>query len=123
MGYRIFTDSQGTEWQAWDIIPRLAERRARQRRAALLRVEGERRASEERRKVAGERPVLSHGLNGGWLCFEASREKRRLAPIPGDWLRCAVARLEEYLRAAVPAVRVNTELELPIIARLDRRAV
>lgn len=83
MGYRIVTDSQGTEWQAW---------------------------------------VLSQGLNGGWLCFEAPAEKRRLAPVPTDWLRCAVARLEEYLRAALPAPRVNDAVKLPIIAAIDRRA-
>lgn len=112
MGYRIFTDSQGVEWQAWDIIPQLAERRARQRRLARARVEADRRVTDERRKTSGERAVLSHGLQKGWLCFETAREKRRLAPIPADWLRCAVARLEDYLRAAVPAVRVNVDLPL-----------
>lgn len=120
MGYRIFTDSQGVEWQAWDIIPRLAERRARERRSVRAVVKAERR-TDDRRKVAGERTVLGNGMNHGWLCFEALREKRRLAPIPPDWLRCAVARLEEYLRAAVPAVRINIP-DMPMLANLDQRA-
>src|SRR5687768_4354739 len=28
MSYRLFEDSQGTEWQVWDVVPRLEERRA-----------------------------------------------------------------------------------------------
>ncbi|MDB4878617.1 MAG: hypothetical protein JWL60_63 [Gemmatimonadetes bacterium] len=121
MGYRIFTDSLGTEWQAWDIVPRLAERRARERRNARLAVDRERRLADERRLVAGERSVLSRGLHQGWLCFETAMEKRRLAPIPSDWLRCTVARLEEYLRSAVPAARASAALAIPVLAHLDRR--
>ena len=34
MGYRIFKDSTGTEWQTWDVVPHLAERRVRERRRA-----------------------------------------------------------------------------------------
>jgi len=105
MSYRIFTDSSGTEWHTWDIIPRLAERRARERRIARLAVMRERRLTNERRLGDGERSVLSKGLHQGWLCFEAAIEKRRLAPIPADWVRCTVARLEEYLHLAVPAQR------------------
>ena len=108
MGYRIFRDSAGTEWQTWDVVPRLAERRVIERRRTVApapRVE--RRRMEERRVLTGRRPTLNFGLDGGWLCFEASVEKRRLTPIPNDWERCATARLEEYCRAARPAVRVH----------------
>jgi hypothetical protein len=111
MGYRIFTDSAGVEWQAWDIVPRLAERRARERRVAREAIARERRIVNERRLLQTERAVLSHGLNGGWLCFEAAVEKRRLAPIPPDWQRCGVVRLEEYLRAAVRAPRLRDATE------------
>lgn len=120
MGYRSFTDSLGTDWQAWDIVPRLAERRGPDRRVASLAVARERRQAMERRGPAGERNVLRHGLQRGWLCFEATLEKRRLAPVPADWLECTVARLEEYLRSAVPVSRVAvgpTMIEL-----LNRRA-
>lgn len=119
MGYRVFTDSEGTEWQAWDIIPRLAERRANDRRIARMAVAQERRA-DERRRIQSDRSVLGEGLRAGWLCFETTREKRRLAPIPSDWLRCAVARLEEYLRRAVPAARVAMDFELPGISNAAR---
>ena len=100
MGYRIFRDSAGTEWQAWDVVPRLSERRLGERRARAAAVPRPERRRVERRVQAGRRPLLSAGLDNGWLCFEAPVEKRRLAPIPSDWLSCATARLEEYLRAA-----------------------
>lgn len=120
MGYRIFTDSLGTEWQAWDIIPSHAERRARERRIARLAVVRERRQADERRLRQRERSVLSHGMHQGWLCFEAAIEKRRLSPIPADWLRCTLARLEEYLRAAIPVQRMGAGGAAPVIA-LDLR--
>ena len=121
VGYRIFIDTAGTEWQAWDVIPKLADRRALERRKTRQAVERERRRRVDRRLLAGKRPMLHKGLDSGWLCFEAPFEKRRLAPIPGDWLRVAVARLEEYLWKAKPAPRVSGAIETPVIANMDRR--
>jgi hypothetical protein len=56
--HREFLDTEGERWQVWETHPR--------QRA-------------EPRRVADE-------LLGGWLAFESAREKRRLAPIPDDWL-------------------------------------
>ena len=117
MGYRIFTDSSGTEWQTWDVIPRLAERRAADRRrqersSPPPSVATDRRAERDRRVVVGRRPVLSAGLDGGWLCFEADAQKRRLTPIPADWERCDEACLERYCRAARPAVRPTVAIDV-----------
>ncbi len=102
MGYRVFTDSQGMEWQTWDVVPRLAERRAVERRRSVAATPstGERRLANDRRVTSGRRPMLSAGLDGGWLCFEARAEKRRLTPIPADWLRCDDDCLERYCRQA-----------------------
>ena len=36
MGYRVFTDSQGREWQAWDVVPQLTERRGFDRRVRIV---------------------------------------------------------------------------------------
>jgi hypothetical protein len=106
MGYRIFRDSAGTEWQTWDVVPRLAERRMRERRVQSLAAPRiERRRAVDRRVLSGRRPLLSAGLDCGWLCFEAPVEKRRLSPIPSDWMSCATERLEEYCHAAKPAAR------------------
>ena len=113
MGYRVFRDSTGVEWQTWDVIPHLAERRAAdRRRAAAAALEVQRRRSNDRRTVTGERPQLSIGMDGGWLCFEAQVEKRRLTPIPDDWLRCDEACLERYCRQAKPAARVSKAVDI-----------
>jgi hypothetical protein len=120
MGYRVFTDSHGIEWQAWDVVPQLSERRAGERRrlAASVAVVVERRRQNDRRLVAGRRPFLSAGLDSGWLCFEAPVEKRRLTPIPADWLRCDDACLERYCREAKPAPRSSVAVDLSSLGDL-----
>jgi hypothetical protein len=113
MGYRIFRDSQGTEWQAWDVVPQLTERREIERRVQSAPVEhADRRREPDRRIIKGRRPGLTAGLDGGWLCFENAREKRRLTPIPADWIRCPAEALERYLQAAKRAPRPSTAAEL-----------
>jgi len=118
MGYRIFRDSQGTEWQAWDVIPQLTERRGIERRVQSAPVEhADRRRDPDRRIIKGRRPNLTAGLDGGWLCFENAREKRRLTPIPKDWTRCTADALDRYLQAAKRAPRPSTAAELNDSAR------
>lgn len=102
MAYRSFRDAQGREWEAWDVVPRLIERRLSDRRAHRTALgDDERRHGMERRMLRGRRATLS-GLEQGWLCFEAGKEKRRLTPIPLEWPRCDDARLAEYCERAVP---------------------
>ena len=115
MGYRIFRDSRGTEWQTWDVVPRLGERRATERRSRVPRPVATDRRSGERRSMSIPRPMLRSGLDAGWLCFETADEQRRLAPIPNDWLRCAEERLEQYCAQAKAARRPS--IELPAIGR------
>ena len=112
MGYRVFKDSEGTEWQTWDVVPHLAERRVHDRRAEPTVHTTERRRQPDRRVVVGRRPVLSKGLDGGWLCFEAAVQKRRLTPIPRDWLVCGEEQLERYCRAAKPAARSSGAVDI-----------
>ena len=119
MGYRVFKDSQGTEWQTWDVVPQLSERRLGERRRQRQPPPNDERRSVERRITSGRRPLLSSGLDGGWLCFEAPVEKRRLTPIPGDWLRCPEERLEQYLRQAKPALRASAAVDISTL--LDQR--
>ena len=81
MALRTFTDSTGTEWKVWDVIP------------AFVREQEERGAGEsdsehkgpERRRGVDRSNLLTPGLEQGWLCFEAESEKRRLTPIPPEW--------------------------------------
>lgn len=106
MAYRVFRDEDGTEWQAWEVVPRLAERRARERRQRESAATAEeRRRQADRRLIVSRRPELADGLSAGWLCFDCSREKRRLTPIPDDWPRCSDAQLAEYCARAAPAAR------------------
>jgi hypothetical protein len=120
MGYRVFRDSRGVEWQAWDVVPQLTERRAVERRMQRSPVENERRRPQERRLMQGRRPGLTAGLDAGWLCFENEQEKRRLSPIPSDWQRCAVPQLESYCQSAKRAPRPSTAAELSDIANIFR---
>lgn len=122
MGFRDFRDSAGTRWQAWDVIPRLVERRQGMRRARGpegLRVVDERRNGMDRRIMATRRVSLGQGLERGWLCFESSAEKRRLAPIPGDWMRCRETQLEQYCEQAErvrPAAELRLARDFPAVA-------
>jgi len=121
MGYRVFRDSQGTEWQTWDVVPQLTERREVERRVRIAPVEhADRRRAQDRRVIKGRRPVLTAGLDGGWLCFENEAEKRRLTPIPADWQRCTTRELEQYLHAAKRAPRPSTAAELSDITRSNQ---
>jgi hypothetical protein len=122
VGYRVFKDSEGTEWQAWDVVPQLVDRRVRDRRAELVAHGAERRRQPDRRVVAGRRPVLSRGLDGGWLCFEAPVQKRRLTPIPRDWLVCGDEQLERYCQAAKPAARGSGAIDISaLLQRQDEQ--
>jgi hypothetical protein len=110
MGYRSFKDSTGVEWEAWDVVPQLAERRIEDRRQSRQAIPFRDRRRSERRIVRSRRAVMASGLTGGWLCFDGGAEKRRLSPIPKDWARCADSQLEEYCRMARP-VRRSTEVD------------
>lgn len=48
---------------------------------------------------------LVPGLEGGWLCFEAEQEKRRLNPIPDAWDQLADPELQRLLEQAAPVSR------------------
>ncbi|MDQ3995986.1 MAG: hypothetical protein M3303_03095 [Gemmatimonadota bacterium] len=109
MGYRSFKDSTGVEWDAWDVVPQLGERRAENRRQAQAPIAFIDRRRGERRVVMSRRTVLTSGLASGWLCFDGTAGKRRLSPIPDDWARCPDAQLEAYCRMARP-VRHSTEI-------------
>lgn len=78
MALRNFTDSRGLTWRVWNVVPQYSTGR--------------------------DEETMTPGLQGGWLCFENSGEKRRLSPIPSDWEHAESDALEQYLgqAAAVP---------------------
>lgn len=120
MSYRLFEDSTGTEWQVWDVVPRLEERRLAStpdRRVDIKVIPFADRRRLPRRVVQTRRAILSGSYAHGWLCFESPGEKRRLSPIPGDWITCDDETLEAYMstakRVGGPGRVANFESEDP----------
>ncbi len=73
MAVRSFQDPEGREWSVWDVIP--------SRKSDLF---------------------LPATMADGWLCFEASHEKRRLHPYGGEWEAMDPAALWELCQRADP---------------------
>ena len=105
MAYRTFIDSDGVEWQAWDVLPKAIERRISERRTHGERLSFPDRRRLDRRQVHGRWTPLTSGLRDGWLCFDGGGDRRRLTPIPRDWEDCEVDALERYCRLASPVRR------------------
>lgn len=94
MAYREFHDGAGAKWRVWDVYPQFLDRRSSQNRR-----EAERESDDRRSDLS--RVHVSPGLAEGWLCFERDdEEKRRLAPIPRDWVIATERQLADYCSAA-----------------------
>lgn len=87
---RGFTDSAGVEWRVWEVFPSQA---------------GFSPATE----VLSKGTLLPAFANG-WLCFESSQQKRRLAPIPQGWEFHEPTLLEQMCMQAEPVVTRKTSL-------------
>lgn len=109
MPIRSFRTADGVSWQVWNVLPgrRDTERRIGYDRnpEPVFRYTGpERRQGEDRR----HRPAfLSPQLATGWLTFECTTEKRRLAPIPQHWEQLPDAGLERLCRDAYPVAPIQ----------------
>ncbi|HXD47771.1 MAG TPA: hypothetical protein VN600_03285 [Gemmatimonadaceae bacterium] len=54
----------------------------------------------DRRISVGASTAFQKVVAGGWLCFECEGERRRLSPIPDDWMRCSASQIERYCHSA-----------------------
>ena len=102
MTHRTFLDDDARLWNAWEVIPAWGERRTAERRhpvdaAASEIVERRRR---ERRHARGVRIALPPRLAHGWVAFECGDERRRVAPIPLQWVSFSDAELCALWRGA-----------------------
>jgi hypothetical protein len=97
MAHRQFTDSAGTEWLVFDVMPRLDERRVHDRRGSVEIAADADRREDDRRVTVGAHPPR---LTKGWLCFERPGERRRLQPIPRNWDALNDAGLQKLLASA-----------------------
>lgn len=87
---RGFTDSTGVEWRVWEVFPSKAEAVSAADTFTLS-------------------SLKETAFKNGWLCFESTSEKRRLAPIPEGWEFRDVELLERLCSEAMPVKpRVRT---------------
>jgi len=102
-------------WDVWQVHPSAAERRFVQRRtkdedrgdAAERRSGDDRRVAEQERSVP--RATIAPEFTFGWLCFETTGEKRRLAPVPEGWDRADDTMIEQWCCVAKQVQRRKTE--------------
>jgi hypothetical protein len=86
MSYRRFTDSQGTAWRVWDVIPDPVDRRRALRRVQVMKIHHpERRVLPTRRVDLRRARLYFPPTETPWLTFESAYERRRLTPIPDRW--------------------------------------
>ena len=101
MAFRTFVDSSGEEWQVYDVTPPTGERRRYDRRSSEESTEPDRR-SDDRRLSVGRVSRLANSAAASWLAFERGDERRRLTPIPKNWMRSSDEEMEKYRDAARP---------------------
>jgi hypothetical protein len=101
-GYRTFLDPRGRVWEVWMVHPSSIERRRMERRSpvenAVFLIE--QRVLGDRRAHAGPRGSVASEYSNGWLCFASNGEKRRLAPVPVNWMSANDSQVAEWCRIA-----------------------
>jgi hypothetical protein len=115
--HRQFKDRQGRIWDVWQVHPSAAERRFVQRRTRDedRTDSSERRSGDERRLSEMKKPraMIAEEFTYGWLCFECSEEKRRLAPVPEGWDRADDETIEQWCCTAKPVTRKKSDAPRP----------
>ena len=101
-GYRTFLDRRGRLWEVWMVHPSSIERRRMERRSpvenAVFLIE--QRVMGDRRATIGTRSAVATEFSSGWLCFASDGEKRRLAPVPVNWMSANDSQVAEWCRIA-----------------------
>lgn len=96
MTHLTFIDTDGIEWQVWDV-----HRVARERRGSSRRRNGNQRPARDRRIIQDRRVPVSQGHELGWLAFASASEKRRLSPVPDRWPEMSSEELRRLLGQAL----------------------
>jgi hypothetical protein len=101
-GYRTFLDARGKLWEVWMVHPSSIERRKMERRSPVENAVHliEQRVLGDRRANAGRRGEVASEYSAGWLCFASEGEKRRLAPVPVNWMSANDSQVAEWCRIA-----------------------
>lgn len=80
MTHRKIKDATGKPWDVWEVYPSAVEERMSGEYPAVPNIDG---SPGEKRDV---RIRLPPALQSGWLAFQAGNDRRRLAPIPTNWI-------------------------------------
>jgi hypothetical protein len=84
------------------VHPSSIERRRMERRSpvenAVFLIE--QRVMGDRRATPGARSAVASEFSSGWLCFASIGEKRRLAPVPVNWMSANDGQVAEWCRIA-----------------------
>lgn len=106
-GYRTFLDPRGRLWEVWMVHPSSIERRRMERRSpvenAVFLIE--QRVMGDRRAQSGTRGAVATEFSSGWLCFASNGEKRRLAPVPVNWMSANDGQVAEWCRIATRVIK------------------
>jgi hypothetical protein len=103
MAHRTFRDENGSEWDAWEVVPTAVERRMSRHAVS--------RPANDRRRVQDVRVVVPLELQKGWLAFQCGAQRKRLAPIPAGWSEMSDAELKELLKRAERRARARRLIE------------
>lgn len=84
------------------VHPSSIERRKMERRSPVENAVHliEQRVLGDRRANIGTRGAVATEFSTGWLCFASEGEKRRLVPIPVNWMSANDAQVAEWCRIA-----------------------
>ena len=106
-GYRKFHDARGRIWEVWMVHPSSIERRKMERRSPVENAVHliEQRVLGDRRATRGSREAVASEYSSGWLCFTSGGEKRRLVPVPVNWMSANDSQVAEWCRIAKRVVR------------------
>jgi hypothetical protein len=101
-GYRTFVDPRGRVWEVWMVHPSSIERRKMERRSPVENAVHliEQRVLGDRRSSIGTRGAIASEFSTGWLCFASGGEKRRLVPVPVNWMSANDNQVAEWCRIA-----------------------
>jgi hypothetical protein len=110
-GYRTFLDVRGRRWEVWMVHPSSIERRKMERRSPVENAVHliEQRVLGDRRSGRGTRGEIASEYSAGWLCFASDGEKRRLVPVPVNWISANDGQVAEWCRIATRVVRCGPE--------------
>jgi hypothetical protein len=93
------------------VHPSSIERRKMERRSPVENAVHliEQRVLGDRRSSVGTRGAVATEYSTGWLCFASDGEKRRLVPVPVNWMSANDGQVAEWCRIAKRVMKCGPE--------------